>query len=579
MKTSLSARLALSHLAVIAVGLGVAAALLLTLARSYFLDALEESLAAQASLLAQALIPGATTTSQAVAPAYNAVQQQAGNFSVQVAGKDISDDSSLLPTQRESNLAFLNQVSVALSSTLESRFRVIDNRGIVLLDSAQREEGAAAGGEPIVLLALRGEQASEVREVEGQDWFFVSVPLRLEGEVAGAVELGQPLRDVAAVLADLEARLRLVLALALPLAALVGLALARTIARPIHALTLATTKLSQGDFEHPLEAAGDDELGQLGRAFAGMRDRLQAVERMRTQFVSDVSHELRTPLTAIKGLAETLRGGAADDPSVRDHFLASVEGETDRLIRLVNDLLTLSRADAQALTVRRQEVDLGQLARGCVDRLRAQAEANGVELLLRHAGVRLTVSADPDRIEQVIVNLLDNAFKHSPSGASVVVEVRRVVVSAQAQASGEARPEGRFALPAGEWCAVSVTDSGEGISAEALAHVFDRFYRAEPSRARDRGGSGLGLSIAKALVEAQGGHIWIASPAGRLAPAGGSPPGRRPERGPPWPGTASGPNKDVGASPARPFAAEGPRPEAGQARRGTAAAFALPFSK
>src|SRR4030067_1790429 len=113
---------------------------------------------------------------------------------------------------------------------------------------------------------------------------------------------------------------------------------------------------------------------------------------MRTQFVSDVSHELRTPLTAIKGLAETLRDGAVDDPSVRDRFLASVEDETDRLIRLVNDLLILSRADSQALTLRRQEVDLGQLARGCLDRPRAQAEANGGELLLRHGGVPPTGS-------------------------------------------------------------------------------------------------------------------------------------------------------------------------------------------
>jgi two-component system sensor histidine kinase BaeS len=325
--------------------------------------------------------------------------------------------------------------------------------------------------------------------------------------VAGVVYLGQPLRDVAAVLSDLRWRLLLAAAVALPLSALVGLALARTIAQPVRALTAAAARLADGDFDYPLHPTGQDELGQLGRTFIVMRDRLQAVERMRAQFVSDVSHELRTPLTAVKGSVETLRGGAVDDPMARERFLASIESETDRLIRLVNDLLTLSRADAQALTLRRRPVDLRAVARSTVEKLTPRLIAKGLHLTVELPDTPLTTSADPDRVAQVLVNLLDNALKHTPAGGKVTIAGYGLKVE-----GGRAEPlTSSPPLPDGGWAILSVADTGEGIPTADLPHVFERFYRADRSRSRERGGSGLGLSIAKALVEAHGGHIWLES--------------------------------------------------------------------
>lgn len=521
---SLRGKLALSHLAVIFVTMTVAGFSLFSLVRGYFLQAMEGSLVTQAHLITQALIPSATTTipSTSLAPAYNTVQQQqVANLSVQVGSKIPSSDLATASYLAESNLAYLSDVTVGVSAALETHIRVLDGQGIVLVDSVGGETGMDLSDTALVVTALGGEQQSTTQRVDGEDWLFVSVPLWVEEQVAGVIYLGQPMRDVTAVLSDLRIRLLLAAALAMPLSAMVGMALARTIARPLSALTIAAGKLSAGDFNYPIQASGQDELGRLSSTFVIMRDRLQAVEQMRTQFVSDVSHELRTPLTAIKGLIETLQDGAADDPAVRDRFLASIEDETDRLIRLVNDLLILSRADAQAIRLRRKQIDLRALVHATVEKLAPQAISREVDLSVDFAEDSLNTFADPDRIEQVLVNLLDNAFKNTPAEGAVWITGQRIVVEGKGSqrftsnvlpiSATPLLPNHRQ-LPEGEWAVITVIDNGEGISPNDLPHVFERFYRADPARSRDRGGSGLGLPIAKALVEAHDGYIWLESP-------------------------------------------------------------------
>jgi signal transduction histidine kinase len=214
---------------------------------------------------------------------------------------------------------------------------------------------------------------------------------------------------------------------------------------------------------------------------------------MQVDFVANVSHELRTPLTAVKGLIETLRDGAVDDPEVRDRFLETVESETDRLIRLVNDLLILSRADSEALNLQREPVDLGRLATDTVTRLIARAEAHEV-ILSQEVGAGIPPAlADRDRIEQVLVNVLDNAIKYSRPGGVVTVE-------------GGEGPK--------QMVQVRVRDEGMGIPKEELPRIGERFYRTDKARSRTEGGSGLGLAIAKALVDAHGGRLWVGSEEG-----------------------------------------------------------------
>ncbi|MBU1878663.1 MAG: cell wall metabolism sensor histidine kinase WalK, partial [Chloroflexi bacterium] len=220
------------------------------------------------------------------------------------------------------------------------------------------------------------------------------------------------------------------------------------------------------------------------------------LEDLKTRFVSDVSHELRTPLTSIKGMAETLRAGAVDDARVRDRFLGTIEAEADRLTALVNDLLVLSRADSHMLELRLDDVDLAALARESAERLAPQAASRGVRVEVAATGPAVA-RVDPYRIQQVLVNLLDNAIKYSPAGGVVTVTV----------------------APEEAGLCVSVRDEGPGIPPAAQPHVFQRFYRADEARSRRftggaahaSTGSGLGLSIAQALVHAHGGRIWLES--------------------------------------------------------------------
>ncbi len=485
MFSRLATRLVLSHLLVIAIAMTLLSFLLLSLVEGYFFQAFQSSLITQAHLISQAITTAGTTSSPSPAAiatptpsplpsAQNAVQQQqTGQISVQLQN-----------TSPKTNA--LADTTIRLSAELDTRIRVLDAGGIVQADSAGLERGRDLSGDAFVASALRG--GEQVRTEE--NWMYIVTPVRQGERIIGAVYLGQPLRDVLAVLGDLRLRLLLSAAVAIALSAVAGWVLARAIARPVNQLTIAANHLAQGDFNYPLDVRTTDELGDLARAFRSMSRDLQRMLQARTDLVSNVSHELRTPLTAIKGLIETLRDGAVDDLEKRDQFLASIEGETDRLIRLVNDLLLLSRADSQALTLHRERFDMEELARACAAELAAFAAARQVEIVVD--GAPAVVNADPDRVRQVLVNLLDNAIRYSPRRQAV-----RVSIVSSAGIVG-----------------VTVHDSGPGIPLADQARVFDRFYRADKSRARDaRGtaGAGLGLAIARTLVEAHGGAIALES--------------------------------------------------------------------
>ncbi len=486
MTSRLTTRLILSHLLVIVIGMTLLSFLLLSLVEGYFIQAFQQSLITQAHLIAQALaVPGSpsssaagpTPTPPAFPSAQNSLQQQTGPISIQI--QNTSPDA---PT--------LENATIRLSTELDTRVRVLDTRGIVLADSTGADRGRDLGGNSYVASALRGEETTHTED----NWMFVATPLRSNGRIIGAIYIGQPLRDVLGVLADLRMRLFLSAGASLVLSAVVGWWLARAIAHPLRELTLAANHLAQGDFNYPLQMQTSDEMGDLARAFRSMSQDLQHMLQTRTDLVSNVSHELRTPLTAIKGLIETLRDGAVDDLDKRDQFLESIEDETDRLIRLVNDLLLLSRADSQALTLHREQFDMTGLARDCVSELTAAAVARQLTLLVE--GSPVSAYADSDRVRQVLFNLLDNAMRYSPPG-----QVVRVSISATA-----------------DGVAVSVQDNGPGIPAADQARVFERFYRADKSRsrqARGASGAGLGLAIARTLVEAHGGRIALASAEGQ----------------------------------------------------------------
>ena len=324
---SIRTRLTFSHLAVIVVAMGLSGLLLLSLLEGYFLSAMEDSLVAQARITAQSFIPGATVEESPIdasAAAYNTLQQQSlSNLSLQT--QNLAAPSGDVPLG-ELDLSSLADATFQLSSQLDTRIRILDTQGVVLVDSLQESQGDDLGSDPLVAQALAGEYASPSASSGGAQEMHLAVPVLVEGKLVGAVYLSQSLRDVTAVMRDLRLRWLLATAIALGLSGVVGLLLSGAISRPLRRLTAAAGAVAEGELDQQVPVRTQDELGRLSQAFNEMTARLRAARQMQVDFVANVSHELRTPLTAIKGLVETLRDGAVDDTEVRDRFLETVEG-------------------------------------------------------------------------------------------------------------------------------------------------------------------------------------------------------------------------------------------------------------
>ncbi|MFE1955941.1 sensor histidine kinase [Streptomyces sp. NPDC059524] len=270
------------------------------------------------------------------------------------------------------------------------------------------------------------------------------------------------------------------------LAAVLGaLLLSRAVLRPVRAMTVAAKGLGAGDLGRRVPVSGRDEIAQLGGAFNRMADSIQAGEDRQRRLTGDIAHELRTPLANLRGYLEALRDGVVEPTP---ELLASLHEETLLQQRIVDDLQDLALAEAGALTYHRCEVELRELLGTSRTSHRAQAEAAGVALELEAPGP-VSVHADPDRLRQVLGNLVGNALRATGAGGTVTLTlVRR-----------------------GELAVVEVRDTGTGIPEADLPHLFDRFWRADPSRGRTTGGSGLGLSIARQIVTDHGGTIEVRS--------------------------------------------------------------------
>jgi two-component system sensor histidine kinase BaeS len=260
--------------------------------------------------------------------------------------------------------------------------------------------------------------------------------------------------------------------------------------RPLRGLATAAGAVAEGRLDVRVPAQGSDEMRCLGQAFNAMAQSLELQEHQRRSLMTDIAHELRTPLSILQGNLEAMRDDILE-PSQEQ--LAILHEETLALSRVIDDLRTLSLAEAGQLKLERRSTDIGQLVRRLAAEMEARARERDIRLQVQTPADIVPAMADADRIAQVIRNLLDNALHYTPTGGKV-----ELVVTGGA---GEAM--------------LSVIDTGSGIAPEDLPHVFDRFYRADPSRSRVSGGSGLGLAIVRQLVEVHGGSVWAESEPGR----------------------------------------------------------------
>jgi signal transduction histidine kinase len=278
--------------------------------------------------------------------------------------------------------------------------------------------------------------------------------------------------------------------LAIAIALLLTFVLSRRMSSPIHALATAARRLGRGDLSQRVQLQGKGEVQELAQAFNSMASDLERAEQLRQNLVADVAHELRTPLSNIRGYLEAARDGVVKPDAA---IIRSLNEEAMLLSRLVDDLQELSLAEAGELKLVCQAEDITELTKQAVDAVQAEAETKGVSVSIDLPNSLPPVNVDSQRISQVLRNLVENAVAHTDEGGGVTVA----------------------ATQQGDWVEVSVSDTGEGIPDEDLPNIFERFYRADKSRARATGGSGLGLTIAKRLVEAHGGKIEAQSELGK----------------------------------------------------------------
>jgi signal transduction histidine kinase len=268
-----------------------------------------------------------------------------------------------------------------------------------------------------------------------------------------------------------------------------GLALGASIARRIDRLRAASIELAAGDLAARAPEQGPRELADLGRSFNEMAGNLERLFDARRELVASASHDLRTPIASITAMLEAIEDGLAQP----EEYIAPLQDETRRLRTLVDDLFELARIDAGALAYELRSTPLQPLVESCLAGLQAEARTRNVHLEGRLEPADAICA--PEQVERVLLNLLANALRHTPSDGTVAV----------------------LLAPEGSEVRVSVEDTGEGLTDEAAHRMFDRFWRGDAARTAADGGAGLGLAIARGLVEAQGGRIWAES-----RPSGGA---------------------------------------------------------
>ena len=393
----------------------------------------------------------------------------------------------------------VQQKTDALAEKLDARITVIDSAGRVIGESEKKPL-------PMDDHSNRPEIKKAVETGEGESMRFsdtlsinmkyVAVAVKEGGDLTGIIRLALPMIDV-------ESRVRVIYKVVLTggLVAIVfvliaGFFISRNMINPISGMTEVAQSIAAGDFSKRAEVGRDDELGIMARSLNSMADELELkminlekMDDMRAEFVANVSHELKTPLTSIKGFVETLEGGAIDDRENAMRFLSIIGKHAEGLSNITDDLLKLSELESGENRIEKSSFNLKDLINEVVNHYDHLIEEKNFKLTLDFSGSDFNVRADRQKIEQVLINILDNSMKYTGEGGSINIYVYE-------------KPDHFLA---------EVQDNGIGIPEEHLDRIFERFYRVDKARSRKLGGTGLGLSIVKHAVMLHGGTVNIQS--------------------------------------------------------------------
>ncbi|MFZ5640481.1 MAG: ATP-binding protein [Bacillota bacterium] len=365
---------------------------------------------------------------------------------------------------------------------------IIDRNGSVITASANhlRHEGDTL--EPRDIENLRQGKTS-IREGESQFYnekvLWAVLPVQNRGEVIGGVILYSPVMGISLTMAKVKNLFIYSAVVSIIFASLIAYFFSRSVSRPLQEMNLVAHRVAEGRFDERVDVCSGDEIGQLGHSFNFMAGQIERHEKMRREFVANVSHELRSPLTSVQGFIEALMDGKDKTPEDRKRYLDIVHTETMRLIRLVNELLDLSRVEEGIVRLKLKEVDLAGVIDNVLKKYRPVLEERSIRVIKKLPPSLPELKGDGDRIQQVLNNLLDNAIRYSENDTEIVIAVE--------DSAGNVK--------------ITVEDHGKGIPEEELPYVWDRFYKVDKARSRNAEGTGLGLAIARQIVEQHGGRV------------------------------------------------------------------------
>lgn len=428
---------------------------------------------------------------------------------VEMVTRELADKGRMigvLEGEATSKLADMKFLELARSAG--GRLTVIAKDGQVLADTdANRANMENHASRKEVADALRGKVGVDVRTSStiGMKYLYVAVPV-----AEGALRIAMPLQEVESHVRGIRNQLLTSVVVAFLPAVIVAFIFARYVSSKLGSIIDYAGKLARGDFEARLKISNKDEFGLLGsqlnetgeklqKMFVELErehEQLEKLERVRKDFVINVSHELRTPLASIQGYTETLLDGAIHDEQHNLRFLTIIRNNSERLGRLVGDLMTLSRIELKSTKFQFASYFVNGLLEDCVDSVRPMADKKRIAIVMKSAQDRTEIFCDSEAVHQVLINLLDNALKYTPEGGAIEVGAKELPA-----ASGLVE--------------IYVRDTGIGIPSEDLPRLFERFYRVDKARSRDLGGTGLGLAIVKHLVRAMGGEVTVNSQLGK----------------------------------------------------------------
>ena len=378
-----------------------------------------------------------------------------------------------------------------------ARLLLLNADGTVWVDSLSELNGVRLGhGEVTDVTSLHMDrsygfhrvQSGSVASLSG-DWIaYYTSGVTSRNELIGVVMMVSSLSDLTRSLNEIQNSIIIFFVVVLVIVLLVGLYFSSVITHPINELNNLMQQTARSGFTVRANPRGNDEIAQLGRTFNMMSEKLQNMDQMRNDFISNASHELKTPLSAMKILIESLLHQDTLDPAMTREFLGDINQEIDRLSAIVGDLLTIVRFDSRSEKLQMEPIALDELLFDTLSRLSPVSKQ--AQIALEPSCDELCfVNGDPIKLQQVIYNLVDNAIKYTPAGGTVWIKLYT--------------QSGRAVL--------EVRDNGIGIPKESLPHLFERFYRVDKARSRSTGGTGLGLSIVQSVVHLHGGDIEVES--------------------------------------------------------------------